>query len=199
MPSVLVLGVSNDGDISMAFASNFLKFQGDLQRVPNVRAAFDVVSTLQEALKKFKTSPEYEYLVAIDTNHGIDNTFLTQYDPAKDFVVGIYPERVIDWKRVADKIATSPEDPQLTGITYNIDPEKCTPNGRYLVVKTAGLRIIKITRAVVDKIDQTYDTSDSRLCELWGGDIYASLHDKTSSQVTVSYGPGCIAWRSQLR
>lgn len=215
MPSVLILGISRDGDVSMAFASNFLKFQGDLQRAPHVKAAFDIVPSLEAALQKFSKQPEYEYLVAIDTNHGVDNKFLFDYDPSKDFVVGIYPDGDIDWDRVKSKLPETTEEPHLVGIRYNIDPSNATPKHRYLEVNTAGLRILKISRKVIEEVCVAaggteahapglahgghYKTADERFCALWGKPIYACLDAGTSSQITVTYGPGCIAWRPVLR
>lgn len=216
MPSVLVLGVSADGEVSMAFASNFLKFQSDLQRAPDVKASFDVVRTLNDALLRFHEGKEYDYLVAVDVNHGIDNRFLVEFDASKDFVVGIYPERSIDWERVEKHITESHEDAHLVGMRYNVDPASATVTKRHLVVSKAGLNVLKISRRVIDtlversrpsdcihvpgEVDGVYhSTADARVCAAWGKPIYATMDTTSASQLTVVYGPGCIAWRSVLR
>jgi hypothetical protein len=216
MPSILIAGVSQTGDVAMAFASCMLALQNELFRHPTVEASFDIVDSLNDALLKFKNDPRLDMLVAVDTKHSIDPKFCLEADD-KDFVVGVYPTG-IDWERVESKMATTTEEADGVGNKYNVQPSKGKFMGgtQYIQAKSAGLRIVKIKRKVLDTIaathpevgdalhadgvvDGTFSTADARFCALWGGDVWASLRHKASAQVNMVYGPGSVASRAKIR
>lgn len=216
--NTLMMGVSSTGDVSMSFATSMLQLQSELLRRPNIKTSLDIVDTLNEALVRFSDNPEYDTLLAIDSKSSVDAGFFFDRDAGKDFVVAAYPTGSIDWDRVAAKIQSTTEDDHLVGIKYNVTPTKGTTvsSTKYVVVPSAGLKILRITRKVIDTLKRTHPDigtafhamgcvdgktlgADERLCALWGGPVYADVQHKTSTHATVTYGPGCIAWRSQVR
>lgn len=217
MPSLLIAGISGTGEVAMAFASNMLMFQNELLRHPEIKASFDMFPSLNDALLKFRDMKEFDVLVAIDTHHSIDAAFCLDHDPLKQFVVGVYPTGV-DWDRIKVKMTNTTEDPELVGAKYNVALTKGVDSRgtKYVPVATAGLHILRITREVIDGImskhqdigdalhapgmlDGVMLDADARFCKLWGGILWASLQCKTSAHVTTVYGPGCVAWRADVR
>lgn len=216
--NILIAAVSTDGTVSMPCASSMLLLQNDLLRHPGVKAAFDVTTSLNDALLRFRDTQEFDCLIAIDTKHSINTQFFFEHDFAKDFVVGIYPQEEIDWARIQAKMASSTEDAALVGMKYNVVPSKGTviQGIKYMPVASAGLGILKLTRTVLDTITKEHPdvgdalhapgvvngvsmSADARFCALWGRTMWASLRHQTSSHVTTVYGPGCVAWRSTIR
>lgn len=222
MTSFLIAGISATGDVSINFTASLLRFQSDLARASNTVATFDFFESVNDALNQFHTNKTYDVLVLIDTGMAIDPTFFLEYDADKPFVVGAYPLGKIDWARVEKKIGMpGSEDPSMIGNIYSIDPRKGTIQGRYVVVKTAGLGIAKVGRCVIDEIVKTHGekvisndgklvlhaagiedgtamSADERVCHLWGGYIYADSKHTTKNSGPIAFS-GCVGTRTKLR
>jgi hypothetical protein len=223
MPSLLIAAVTVDGEVSVNFTGKILGFQMLLTRTSNVQASFDFFDTTNAAMDKFYKTKEFDMLVLCDARMAIDPAFFLDLDPKKPFTVASYPLTCIDWDRVKEKI-TLPnlkEAIESTGHIYNVDPSDGRTEGRYVVVKKAGLGIFKIAREVLDTIARNHGTSvidkdgntvfhaagvadgvamsaDERFCHMWGGPIYADTQYATQNSGTVAFS-GCVGARQQLR
>lgn len=221
---VLIGGISPAGNVALEFCAGMMRFQSELLRTPNIQAGFEIFKTLNSGLSHFYSNKEYDFCVFIDTVMFVDTGFLVTFDNHKDFVVGIYPlPGIIDWKRVADRISESSEDPHLVGNVYNVEPHKKSQNdGSFLQVDSAGLGILKMSRKGIEDIVARHAkdvlaadgktvvvhtpcilggkalTADERLCALWGKPIYADLLHKTRVSGIVAF-TGCAGTRTVLR
>jgi hypothetical protein len=220
--SYLIAGISPTGDVSINFTASLLRFQADLARASDTVAAFDFFESISTAIDHFHRDASFDVLVLIDAGMAIDPVFFIEYDSTKPFVVGVYPLGKIDWARVEKKIGLAcTEDASKIGNIYSIDPRKGSIQGRYIVVKTAGLGIVKLGRCVLDEIIAKHGTkvlskdgklvlhaagiengtamsADERLCHLWGGNIYADTKYHTKSSGPVAFS-GCVGTRTKLR
>lgn len=201
---ILLAGIAPTGEASLAFVASLLRMQVDLLRSSSVRVSFEFFDHLGAALEYFyKADPEFDVFVGVRTDMTVESSqWFVECD--RDFVVGVYPTGIIDWKRVDEKIATTTsESPSCVGHTYNVDLSKSAiNNGRYVVVKNAGLGLVKLRRTVVDSIEDKKRLfgpgAEYELCELWGKDIYADIATKTVHNCSVPFY-GCVGQRRILR
>lgn len=162
MPAVLVCGIT-PSDVAIHFTSSMLRMQTDLARTPGVSVNFEFFVTVNDALKHFADSPQFDVCVLIDGQMAVEPQFILQNDMTKHVVVATYPIRKIDWDRVRAKALetqTSPagaarEPVQNVGITYNYDPRhgEPEPGGRSIRLPArtpVQLKIFKLTRHALD-------------------------------------------------
>ena len=224
--SVLVCGITNS-DVAIHFTSSLLRMQTELARTPDVAVNFEFFLTINDALKYFAESPQFDVCVLIDGQMAVEPSFVLQHDVSKHLVVASYPIRKIDWDRVRAKAtATTAHDTaepvQCAGTTYNYDPRhgEAEPGGRYLRLPArtpVQLKIFKLTRHALETMlracpqpgpafvlhasgveDAVGMTADARLCHLWGDAIYADITAKTQNIGPYDF-TGTVGLRKRLR
>lgn len=222
--SVLVCGIT-PSDVAIHFTSSMLRMQTELARTLDAAVNFEFFVTVNDALKFFADSPQFDVCVILDGQMSVEPSFILQHDLTKHVVVASYPIRKIDWDRVRTKaLATGPagEPPQCTGITYNYDPRRGDPEagGKYLRLPArtpVQLKIFKITRHALDTMlascpqpgpdfvlhaagveDTVGMTADARLCHLWGDVVYADITAKTQNIGPFDFS-GTVGLRKRLR
>lgn len=209
MTTILLAGIAPTGEASLAFVASLLRMQVNLLRSASVRVSFEFFDHLGAALEYFyKSDLGFDVLVAVRTDMTVENSnWFIECD--RDFVVGVYPTGAIDWKRVDEKIATiTTEIPSCVGHTYSVNlATSVISDGRYVIVKEAGLGLLKLRRAAVQSMYDALKGDDRRLfgpgaehelCQLWGKDIHADIATKTVHNCIVPFY-GCVGQRRTLR
>jgi hypothetical protein len=225
MPNtILVAAITNGGqECTLGFCTTLLRLQIELGKTPDTHVTVEFFKTLDDALMAFRTLTRFDVLSVIETHMSCDPSFLTTPPPElMPFVVGIYPEPTIDWKRVKHEILSTHEPSREVGNVYNAKlPDGVHANDEYAGIDAAGLKIFKITRGVLEDIVARHGheviTDDDmlalaipgivngklvgaheRVCFMWGKGVAADLRSKCSSFGPIAF-TGCVGRRGQIR
>jgi hypothetical protein len=222
--SLLLCVITNDrGEVSLACASNLLRFQTQLMTTAEaVRTDMQFVRRFDDALNALRAHDSAEGAVVIDGTLGFDAQFpLRCLRSGRPLVAGCYPLPVIDWDRVAGQ--PEGEEPRQWGNQYSAVLAGPVDADGYAPASEARLGLAWVAKRVVDALvtrEPGVVSEDGTACFAARGVYDGKLRDehqrfldlcgrcgfRAAVDVTmpaVSSGPvefgGCVGARPTLR
>jgi hypothetical protein len=226
MPPKVIIAIITEGRSDMALQAcvSILHLQMQLMTTQDgFQADMRFFKTNNEAITELYKSKEFEGIFMLNFASGVPGEFaLKALRSDKDVVFGIHPLATIDWDRVKEKIASTTETLQNTGVVYNLKLASIPDAAGFAkVADVQHADVMYVKRAAIDDIverhpsavsndkkhttilqegiyDGVFMTAEQRFAHLYGKPIYADTALQCSKAGPADY-VGIVGNRSQIR